>query len=228
MLLPKPGAAYASYLECILLAVLKFKKLCDQETRRHQEAARSLTRSCISTEGCSSEAQRLPAARSATGLCTIFTSHSEGPNGRQDRRCASARANGAAANEKNTPYEDITHYNNFYESRPTNSRWRQGQAIRDSPVTVALASRQQSRGVFDIDDLLKISPCRRAHLSPSAASKVYRWNPWVGSAGEVLDQVQPISQAKYVAFETLADRKQMPNISSGRSRLAVHRWLAIG
>jgi sulfoxide reductase catalytic subunit YedY len=31
---------------------------------------------------------------------------------------------------------------------------------------------------------------------------------------KLLDQVQPLSQAKYVAFETLADRKQMPNLSS--------------
>src|SRR6185295_18648603 len=31
---------------------------------------------------------------------------------------------------------------------------------------------------------------------------------------ELLDQVQPTSQAKYVAFESLADPKQMPNVST--------------
>jgi len=39
--------------------------------------------------------------------------------------------------------------------------------------------------------------------------------PWVGfSLAKLLDQVQPMSQAKYVAFESLADSRQMPNINS--------------
>jgi sulfoxide reductase catalytic subunit YedY len=37
--------------------------------------------------------------------------------------------------------------------------------------------------------------------------------PWVGfPLAKLLDQVQPTSQAKYVAFQSLADPKQMPNI----------------
>ena len=53
--------------------------------------------------------------------------------------------------------------------------------------------------------------------------------PWVGfPLAKLLDQVQPNSQAKYVAFETLADPKQMPNIRIECSRVAVRRRVALG
>ena len=65
--------------------------------------------------------------------------------------------------------------------------------------------------VFDLDDLLKISP---------PEERIYRmrcveaWSmviPWVGfSLSKLLDVVEPLSDAKYVAFETLLDPKRMP------------------
>lgn len=40
--------------------------------------------------------------------------------------------------------------------------------------------------------------------------------PWVGfELGALLRQVKPTSRAKYVAFTTLADPKQMPGLASG-------------
>ena len=60
--------------------------------------------------------------------------------------------------------------------------------------------------VFDLDDLLKISP---------PEERIYRmrcveaWSmviPWVGfSLSKLLDLVEPLNAAKYVAFETLLD-----------------------
>ena len=65
--------------------------------------------------------------------------------------------------------------------------------------------------VFDLDDLLKISP---------PEERIYRmrcveaWSmviPWAGfSLSKLLDVVEPTSSAKYVAFETLLDPKRMP------------------
>jgi sulfoxide reductase catalytic subunit YedY len=65
--------------------------------------------------------------------------------------------------------------------------------------------------VFDLGDLLKISP---------PEERVYRmrcveaWSmviPWAGfSLSKLLDLVEPLSGAKYVAFETLLDSKRMP------------------
>ena len=65
--------------------------------------------------------------------------------------------------------------------------------------------------VFDLDDLLKISP---------PEERVYRmrcvegWSmvvPWVGfSLSKLLDLVGPLSGAKYVAFESLLDKQRLP------------------
>jgi len=65
--------------------------------------------------------------------------------------------------------------------------------------------------VYELDDLLKISP---------PEERVYRmrcvegWSmviPWAGySLSKLLDQVEPLSEAKYVAFESLLDPKRMP------------------
>jgi len=69
--------------------------------------------------------------------------------------------------------------------------------------------------VYDIDDLLKISP---------PEERVYRmrcvegWSmviPWAGySLSKLLEQVEPLSDAKYVAFESLNDPKRFPGQQS--------------
>jgi sulfoxide reductase catalytic subunit YedY len=65
--------------------------------------------------------------------------------------------------------------------------------------------------VFDLDDLLKISP---------PEERIYRmrcvegWSmiiPWVGySLSKLLNKVEPLGDARYVAFETLLDPQRMP------------------
>ncbi|HKX28042.1 MAG TPA: protein-methionine-sulfoxide reductase catalytic subunit MsrP, partial [Blastocatellia bacterium] len=65
---------------------------------------------------------------------------------------------------------------------------------------------------FDLDDLLKIAPLE---------DRVYRmrcvegWSmviPWLGfSLAKLLEQVEPMGTAKYVAFTTLFDPKRMSN-----------------
>jgi sulfoxide reductase catalytic subunit YedY len=117
-------------------------------------------------------------------------------------------------NEKSTSYEDITHYNNFYEF--STDKLEVASAAKrfvTRPWTVAVEGLVQKPQVFDIDDLLKISPPEERIYRHRC---VERWSmviPWVGfPLAKLLDQVQPLAQAKYVAFETLADSKQMPNL----------------
>jgi sulfoxide reductase catalytic subunit YedY len=69
--------------------------------------------------------------------------------------------------------------------------------------------------VFALDELLKISP---------PEERIYRmrcveaWSmviPWVGfSPFKLLNVVEPLIDAKYVAFETLLDPKRMPGQQS--------------
>jgi methionine sulfoxide reductase catalytic subunit len=154
----------------------------------------------------------------ATGLVyRRFTSPSE--ESQAGEKIADVQAAPAVAqtlDEKKTSYEDITHYNNFYEFS-TDKRAVADEAKRfvTRPWTVAVEGLVHNPRVFDIDDLLKISPPEERvyrHRCVEAWSMVI---PWVGfPLAKLLGQVQPMSQAKYVAFESLADPKQMPNVTT--------------
>jgi len=115
-------------------------------------------------------------------------------------------------NEKLTSYEDITHYNNFYEfSTNKTAVASKAQGFVTRPWTVSVEGLVQKPKIYDLDELLKIAP---------AEERVYRmrcvegWSmviPWVGfSLAKVLKEVEPLGQAQYVAFETLADAERMP------------------
>ena len=118
--------------------------------------------------------------------------------------------------EELTSLQDITHYNNFYEF----STDKYGVAPRAKhfitrPWTVEVGGLAHKPRTFDLDDLARLAP---------PEERVYRhrcvegWSmviPWIGfPLSRLLDQVQPMGSARFVAFETLADPKQMPNIDT--------------
>src|SRR5262249_14472821 len=120
------------------------------------------------------------------------------------------------ANEKKTPYEDITHYNNFYEfSTDKRAVASKARNFVTRPWTVDVEGLCNKPRTFDIEDVLKIAPLEERvyrHRCVEAWSMVI---PWVGfPLAKLLEQVQPASAAKYVQFVTLADGNQMPNIRS--------------
>jgi sulfoxide reductase catalytic subunit YedY len=125
---------------------------------------------------------------------------------------AAAGDSGFQATDAATSLQDITHYNNFYEFST------------DKEGVAAAAAKFETQGwqvsvgglvgkprVFELDDLLKISP---------PEERVYRmrcvegWSmvvPWAGfSLSKLLAVVEPLPGAKYVAFETLLDSRRMP------------------
>ncbi|MFC3551813.1 protein-methionine-sulfoxide reductase catalytic subunit MsrP [Lysobacter cavernae] len=125
-----------------------------------------------------------------------------------------ARA-GFHTNEPLTRFEDITSYNNFYEfGTGKTDPSRAARTLRTRPWTVAVGGHCAKPGKLSFDDLLH-------GLTPE--ERVYRlrcvegWSmviPWLGvPLADVLKRFEPTSQAKYVAFTTLADRKQMPGLS---------------
>ena len=153
----------------------------------------------------------------ATGfIYRYFTSHGQvSQSGEKIADLQEAPPVAPPINEKSTPYEDITHYNNFYEfSTDKLEVASKARRFVTRPWTVTVDGLVQRSRTFDIDDLLKISPPEERIYRHRC---VERWSmviPWVGfPLAKLLDQVQPLSQAKFVAFETLADPKQMPNLS---------------
>lgn len=112
--------------------------------------------------------------------------------------------------ESPTSFEDISNYNNFYEfSTDKRSVASEAAAFVTRPWTVEVGGLVNEPRVFDIDELLRFDQEERIYRFRC----VEAWSmviPWVGfPLKTLLDRVSPLSTAKYVAFETLYDPKQM-------------------
>ena len=128
-----------------------------------------------------------------------------------------AMRKGFRTDEALTSLADITNYNNFYEF-DTEKRGvaSAAQNFVTRPWQVAVAGLVNKPKTFAIDDLLKLAP---------QEERVYRlrcvegWSmviPWIGfPLNTLLRQVEPLSSAKYVAFQTLLDPSRMPNQTTG-------------
>jgi methionine sulfoxide reductase catalytic subunit len=117
--------------------------------------------------------------------------------------------------EPETPFKDVTNYNNFYEF----STDKYGPAdlarnFRTHPWKVKVGGQiAEKKKTYEIDDLMKLAPLEE---------RIYRlrcvegWSmviPWIGfSLSNLISQVQPTSKAKYVKFTTLMDMTQMPGL----------------
>ena len=128
-----------------------------------------------------------------------------------------AIAKGFRVADAATSFEDITNYNNFYEfSTEKRSVASEARGFITKPWTVEVGGLVNKPRTFDIDDLVKLAP---------PEERIYRhrcvegWSmviPWVGfPLNALLKQVNPLSSAKYVAFQTLLDPKRMPNQNTG-------------
>ncbi len=111
-----------------------------------------------------------------------------------------------------TPYEDVTQYNNFYEfGTDKEAPAKNADTLITHPWTITVEGEVHKPQVFDIERLLKLAPLEE---------RVYRlrcveaWSmviPWVGySFSELIKQVEPTGNAKFVEFVSLHDPKQMP------------------
>ena len=111
-------------------------------------------------------------------------------------------------------YEQIASYVNFYEFGTDKSDpLRNSKNFRTRPWTVSVEGEVRKPRTFSIEELLKLAPIEE---------RIYRlrcveaWSmviPWAGySLSELIRQVEPTANAKFVEFHTLADPKQMPGL----------------
>jgi len=117
-----------------------------------------------------------------------------------------------STDEEKTPLEDVTSYNNFYEFGVDKSDpARHAHKLITDPWSVTISGEVGRPGTYTLEDILK----------PHALEeRIYRlrcvegWSmviPWVGfPLADLLKRFEPTSKAKYVEFETLVDKKQMP------------------
>src|ERR1700731_4893923 len=118
----------------------------------------------------------------------------------------------SSTDEKINTYNDVTHYNNFYEFGVDKDQpAKNAQRFVTSPWIVSVGGEVAKPRKFSMEEILKLAPLEE---------RIYRhrcvegWSivvPWVGySLSALLKQVEPTSKANFVAFESYYDIKQMP------------------
>jgi methionine sulfoxide reductase catalytic subunit len=117
-----------------------------------------------------------------------------------------------ADEDKLTPWEDVTGYNNFYEFGTDKSDpAKYSTGFRTKPWKVDVGGEVARPAEYDIDDLLRgFTPEERVyrHRCVEGWSMVV---PWLGiPLAQVIDKLQPTGKAQYVEFTTLLDPRQMP------------------
>lgn len=116
--------------------------------------------------------------------------------------------------EKPTPYEKITGYNNFYEFGPDkDSPVRHAHRLRTRPWTVQIEGEVKRPLTFSVDDIMKMA---------ALEERIYRmrcvegWSmvvPWIGlPLNELIKRADITGNAKFVEFWSLADPEQMPYV----------------
>jgi len=139
----------------------------------------------------------------ATGLAVIASSTS---------LLAQTKKGQYDTDEKQTPYKDVTTYNNFYEfGVDKDAPAINAKNFRTRPWTVSVEGLVKKPQIYPIDDLIK---------GLTIEDRIYRmrcvegWSmviPWQGfQLSALIKRLEPTPQAKYVEFQTLYAPDQLP------------------
>ena len=115
-----------------------------------------------------------------------------------------------------TPFDEATHFNNFYEFTTAKSRvWELVGPFEPEPWTVEVKGNVHRPQTIDVEQLL-----RQVNLQ----ERIYRFRcveawamtvPWTGfPLSELINLVEPMSNANYIRFVTAYRPEQMPGIQA--------------
>jgi sulfoxide reductase catalytic subunit YedY len=132
------------------------------------------------------------------------------------RRLPGVKPGPFGTDEAQTPIEDATRYNNFYElGTDKGDPRRNADQLKVEPWKVSIEGEVKKPGAIGLEDLIAPHPLEE---------RVYRlrcveaWSmviPWIGfPLADLLARFEPTSRAKYVAFQTILD----PENLSGQRR----------
>jgi len=114
--------------------------------------------------------------------------------------------------EKQNTFEDVTHYNNFYEfGTDKGDPAKNSKNFNTSSWSVSVEGEVKKPRKFSMDEMLKIAPLEERiyrHRCVEAWSIVV---PWIGfSFSNLINLVEPTAKAQFVAFQSYFDHRQMP------------------
>ncbi len=124
----------------------------------------------------------------------------------------SSGGSAAALQQEFTPLEDITTYNNFYEfGTDKRDPSRNSDDFEPRPWSVVVQGFCNNPGTYSVEDLV---PPRDVEERIYRMRCVEAWSmviPWNGvPLSKIIERLQPTSQAKFVAFETVFRPSEMP------------------
>lgn len=145
----------------------------------------------------------------------FFSSDDDKPSLPQDmaaRRTLEYKAASSKPDLKQTPEAKVLTHNNYYEfGTGKTDPYENAQGLQTEPWTLTVEGEVNKPGKIDVWELIQ---------GDELEERIYRmrcveaWSmviPWVGiELNRILKKFEPTSRAKYVAFETLYDPKQMP------------------
>ncbi len=129
-----------------------------------------------------------------------------------ENKIAGLKKSPFSTTETVTPYQDVSHYNNYYEfSTDKDGPAELAKNFRTRPWKVKIDGQVDKKQELDVDAIIKMAP---------PEERIYRhrcvegWSivvPWIGfSLSELIKRVNPTSKAKFVEFTTIYDPSQMP------------------
>ena len=124
-----------------------------------------------------------------------------------------------SVDEKASAPNIITGYNNFYEFGTGKEDPEQNaKNFKTSPWSIVIDGEVTKPKTIDLDAIMKLAPLEQRITRHRC---VEGWSiiiPWVGfSLSALLKQVEPTAKAKFVAFQSYHDLKQMPLATPSRS-----------
>lgn len=116
------------------------------------------------------------------------------------------------ADEKLTPYDDVTSYNNYYEFGTSKTDPSiESRLFKPAPWTISIEGAVKKNKQIGIEDIFKLIPLEE---------RIYRmrcvegWSmviPWIGlPLAKLIQWAEPTANAKYVEFISLSDDLMMP------------------
>jgi sulfoxide reductase catalytic subunit YedY len=116
-----------------------------------------------------------------------------------------------STDEKITPMDLATHYNNYYEfgtGKEDPGKNAPGKLENIRPWTVSVEGEVAKPRTIDLDAIMKIAPLEERIYRHRC---VERWSmvfPWIGyPLSALIKECQPTSKAKYVAFQSYYNSK---------------------
>jgi len=166
-------------------------------------------------QACAAPGRPSPAAPSGTSVPQTGGGSTATPSSARESALPTLSGHADELGDPLTNLDAITHFNDYYEfstGKEAVAQLAKNFSVR--PWTVEVGGLVNKPTTFDIDDLLAFDQEQRIYRLRC----VEGWSmviPWLGfPLAKLLQQVEPLSSAKFVRFETAYDPQQMPGQES--------------